>query len=174
MKEDDESPSSVEPAKPGRLLGFLRRRAVYVVPLVVAAAVVVYVRREDAAHPRLPDYAVVVTGENGATLELRGGADASFEIVARPAAAPPAHVVAYAFAMGEGEPNPVDAKIEVAPDGSVRIEGRARALAGAREVRVVLGPAGDFKRYEDAMSRARDGASDAHVKVLVVPIVRAR
>jgi hypothetical protein len=179
------STSAAAAPKPGRVLAFVRRSAVYVAPLAVAAAVLVYVGRGDTTHASLPDYSVVATSEKemrGADpaaaphtqLELRGGTDAVFELVVRPATSVPVKVVAYVFAIGEGEPNAVDAKVEVAPEGAVRISGRARALAGAREVRVVLGPASDFKRYEDALSRAREGKSDAQVRVLVVPIIRTR
>ena len=171
--------------KPGRVLAFVRRNAVYVAPLAVAAAVLVYLGRGETNHANLPEYSVVATSEKEmrgadqaatpqAQLELRGGTDAVFELVVRPATSVPVKVVAYVFAIGEGEPNAVDAKVEVAPEGAVRINGRARALTGAREVRVVLGPASDFKRYEDALSHARDGKSDGQVRVLVVPIVRVR
>jgi hypothetical protein len=166
----------------GRVLAFVRRNAMYVAPFAVAAAALVYVGRSGsgAGGPALPDYTVVAISEREmrgaaepqAALELRGGADAGFEIVARPATTAATRVVAYVFAVGEGEPSPVDATIEIAPGGAVKIKGRARALAGAREVRVVLGAPTDFTRYEDALSRARDGKSDAHVRVLSVPIVR--
>ncbi len=173
-------PSAQPPVVGGRVLAFVRRHAAIVAPLAVAAAVLLYMRRADEAHLGLPDYSVVASGEREmrgagqprATLELRGGADAWFEIVARPATTVPTPVVAYLFAMGEGEPNPVDAKVDIAAEGSVRIEGQGRALAGARELRLVLGPASDFKRYEDALSRARAGRSDGQVRVLVVPILR--
>ena len=49
-----------------------------------------------------------------------------------------------------------------------------RALAGAREVRVVVGPATELKRFEDALAKAREGTSDDRVRVVVVPIVRQR
>ena len=179
------APAAAPAPKPGRVLAFVRRNAVYVAPLAVAAAVLVYVGRGDPTHASLPDYSVAATSEKEmrgtdvaaappTQLELRGGTDAVFELVVRPATAVPIKIVAYVFAIGEGEPSAVDAKIEIAPEGAVRINGRARALAGAREVRVVVGPASDFKRYEDALARARDGKSDGQVRVLVVPIVRAR
>ena len=179
------APAAPTAPKPGRVLAFVRRNAVYVAPLAVAAAVLVYVGRGDPTHASLPDYSVAAKSEKEmrgadvaaappAQLELRGGTDAVFELVVRPATTVPIKVVAYVFAIGEGEPSAVDAKIEIAPEGAVRINGRARALAGAREVRVVVGPASDFKRYEDALARARDGKSDGQVRVLVVPIVRAR
>ena len=174
------NPSAQPPVVGGRVLAFVRRHAAIVAPLAVAAAVLLYMGRADEAHVGLPDYSVMATGETEmrgadqphATLELRGSASGSFEIVARPATTVPSPVVAYLFAMGEGEPNPVDAKVDIAPEGSVRIKGQARGLAGARELRVVLGLASDFKRYEDALSRARAGRSDGQVRVLVVPIVR--
>jgi hypothetical protein len=161
---------------------FSRRVAIYAGPVALAAAMLLYVglREPVPSGALLPDYSVAASSQKemrGAdeslpTLALRGGPEAEFEIVARPATAA-GQVVAYAFAIGEGEPNPVDARIEIAPEGSVRIRGRARALEGAREVRVVLGVATDsIKRYEDALSRAREGTSDAKIRVLVVPIVR--
>ena len=146
-----------------------RRATILVVLLGALAAVAVYVGlgRRAATHPPLPAYAV-------ARCELPPGRDAPFAISAAPAAPVATKLVAFAFAMGEGdvEPNPVDAKIVIAPDGAVRLEGRGRALEGSREVRVVLGAAADFKRYEDALAAARAGTSDGQVRVLVVPIVR--
>lgn len=169
-------------AKGGRLIALVRRASVVVAPLAVAAAVVLYLGRGGGSREALPEYSVVASGEKDtrgadeaqARLELRGGEGATFEIVARPGTDAGAHVVAYVFAIGEGEPNPVDAKVEVAFGGSVRIRGRARALDGAREVRVVLGSTSDFKRFEDALSHAREGKSDARVRVLTVPIVRVK
>jgi hypothetical protein len=147
-----------------------RRTMIPVALLAVAAAVLMYFglgSRRAARHAPLPEYDVP-------RLELRPGRDAPFEIAAAPASPVTMKVVAFAFAMGEGdaEPNPVDAKVEIAPDGAVRIKGRARALEGAREARVVIGAAADFKRYEDALATARAGTSTAQVRVLVVPIVR--
>jgi hypothetical protein len=176
------SKSTIEKPNPGRVIAFVRRNAMYVAPFAVAAAALLYVGSGRQGGPELPDYSIVASGERemrgaGAppsqgVLELRGGTEAGFEIVARPATRAATRVVAYAFAIGEGEPSPVDAKIDVAPEGAVKVHGRARALDGAREVRVVLGTAADFKRFEDALSHARDGKSDGHVRVLSVPIVR--
>ena len=159
-----------------------RRGFVIAGSLALAASVALYfgVREPALSGVLLPDYSVVASSQKemrGAdearpSLELRGGPDAEFEIFARPAATT-GKVVAFAFAMGEEEPNPIDAKVEIAPEGAVRIRGRARALGGAREVRIVLGTASDsIKRYEDALSRARSGKSDAKVRVLVVPVTR--
>ena len=174
-----------ERASLDQTLSFSRRFAVLAAAFAVAGAVLVYVvagRRGEHGGTLLPDYAVAASSDQTmrgaveptrAALTLRGGAEGSFEIVARPSTTAGAKVVAYAFAMGEGEPNAVDAKIEIAPEGSVRIRGRGRALQGAREVRVVIGTASDsIARYDDALARARDGKSDAHVRVLVVPITR--
>jgi hypothetical protein len=105
-------------------------------------------------------------------LRLHSG-DAPFEIVVRPATTSGGKVVAYVFAIGEGEPNPVEANVEIAPEGSIRIKGRTRALDGAREVRIVIGVAQEsIKRFDDALVRARDGKSDASVRVVTLPIVR--
>ena len=131
----------------------------------------------------MPEYSFVASGEKemrgdappgaAGALRLRDDPDATFEILARPATPATGKVVAYVFAIGEGDPSAVEASVELAPEGSVRIRGRAASLRGAREVRVVLGTANDsIKRYEDALSRAREGRSDASIRVLVVPIAR--
>lgn len=171
-------------AKRGVLVPILRRVGVVAAPLMMAAAVVLYVvfAGSGESHAVLPHYSIVASGEKemrgqaeaaSANLQLRGGPDAPFEIVVRPTTTAGTKVVAYVFAIGEREPNPVDAKVEISPEGSVRIRGRARALDGAREIRVVLGTAGDsIKRFDDALARARDGKSDAQVRVLVVSINR--
>jgi hypothetical protein len=152
------------------LLAFFRRRAAVVVAIAaILAAAALYMARDRRSQPELPEYALVV---DGGGLVARG--DAPFEIALRPASNVAAKVVVYVFAIGEGEPNPVDAKIEITPDGAVRIAGRARALAGAREVRVVVGGPAEFKRYEDALARARDGKSDAQVRVLSVAVAPSR
>ena len=133
-------------AKGGTVVAFMRRAAVYGAPLALAAGVLLYVtlgsRGGETGRAMLPDYSIVASGDKemrgqddtpaGAVLRLRGGSDAGFEIVARPSTASGKKVVAYVFAMGEGEPNPVDASVDVAAEGSVRIRGRARALDGAR------------------------------------------
>ncbi len=170
-----------------------RRRASWMVgritPIVgglaLAAAVVVYVaagRPKDVPHAMLPDYALAASSDQsmrgapekaGAVLHLHGRPDAPFEITARPANAAGTRVVAYLFAIGEGEPNPIDANVEIAGEGAIRIRGQARALDGARELRLVIGGANDsIARYDDALSHARDGKSDARVRVLAVSIVR--
>lgn len=179
------SARSAEPAEPAEatnVVAFLRRAVLYAGPVALAAAVLLFVGLREPAPSGilLPDYSVVAGSQRemrGAddarsALTLRGGPDAEFEILARPATAT-GKVVAFAFAIGDAEPSPVDAKVELAPEGAVRIRGRARALDGAREVRVVLGTASDsITRYDDALSRAHSGKSDAKVRVLVVPIVR--
>lgn len=166
-----------------------RRVAFVAAAIAVAAAIFVYVggRAENGSAPLLPEFAVTASGEKemrgaaeeaSSTLRLRGaGADGSFEILARPATAVGGiRVVAYVFAIGEGEPNAVDANVEVAPEGSVRIRGRARALMGAREVRIILAAATDggasITRYEDALAAARSGKSDERLRVVVVKLVR--
>lgn len=174
-------------AKGGVVVSLWRRVAIVAAPIAVAAAIFVYVggRAENGGAPLLPEFAVTASGEKemrGAAEEASGmlrlrGAEGSFEILARPATAVGGvRVVAYVFAIGEGEPNAVDANVEVAPEGSVRIRGRARALMGAREVRVVLAAATDggasITRYEEALAAARSGKSDERVRVLIVKLVR--
>jgi hypothetical protein len=164
-----------------RVMPFRRRLAFVAGPLAVAAAVALFVSGRGDGTPRLPELTVVASeaqelrgaSEPSSRLRIRGGRDASFELVVRPATAV-AHVVAYVFARGSGgEPSPVDATVEVAAEGSVRIRGKARALEGARELRIVIGTAnGSIKRFDDALARAIDGTSDASIRVLVVPIDR--
>jgi hypothetical protein len=146
-------------------------RLALVAGALALAAVLFWViagRNGETGRSPLPDYVAA----SPSSLRLHAG-DAPFEIVVRPATMPATKVVAYAFAIGEGEPNPVEAKVEIAPEGSIRIRGRARALERAREVRVVVGVAEQsIKRFDDALARARDGTSDASVRVVSVPIVR--
>jgi hypothetical protein len=149
----------------------LGRRAILPLALLaMASALLLYfglVKRRVAEHAALPEY-------DAPRVEVGAGRDAPFELRAVPSSPAAVKVVAFAFAMVEGDadPNPVDAKVEIGSDGAVRLAGRARALEGAREVRLVIGAAADFKRYEDALSTARSGSSDAQVRVLRVPIVR--
>ncbi len=180
--EERSARSSAATLERTNVVPFVRRAAIYAGPVALAAAVLLFVGLREPAPSGilLPDYSVVAgnqkemrgADEARAALTLRGGPDAEFEILARPATAT-GKVVAFAFAFGDAEPNPVDAKVELAPEGAVRVRGRARALDGAREVRIVIGTASDsITRYDDALSRARSGTSDAKVRVLVVPIVR--
>ena len=158
------------------MIAFARSHKAIVAILAGAVVAIAYLVRDDPSHPPLPDYSivsVVSSREAPAKLELAAG-DEGFELVLRPAMRVETKVALYVFAIAEGEPNPVDAKVELTPDGPIRITGRVRALAGAREVRVVIGAVSDFKRYEDALTRARDGRSDGSVRVLVVPVVRTR
>jgi hypothetical protein len=156
------------------LQAFLRRRGALLAVVAAVLAGVGHMSRDGASPAALPGYAIASVGSAPGSLELVSGPSSTFELVLRPTARVPTKVVTYVFAIGEGEPNAVDAKVEVTPEGEVRITGRTRALAGAREVRVVLGAATDFKRFEDALSRAREGTNDDRVRVVVVPIVRVR
>jgi hypothetical protein len=159
----------------------LRRAATAAVPLALAAALVLYVTssRDDAGLV-LPEYAISAVGESAmrgpaepaARLRLGEGAASTFEIVLRPTTAVTEPLVAYVFAVGEGEPSPVDAEVHVAGTGAVRVKGAASALGAARELRVVVGPAQAIGRYEGALARAAQGTSDAAVRVLTVAIVR--
>lgn len=157
-----------------------RRAAVLVAPLALAAALVLYVTAGPGGGAALPEYTVAAAGEQAmrgpseaaAVLRLGASPDARFEIVARPATAAADPVVAYAFAMGEGEPSPVEARIDVAQGGAVRVAGAARALAGAREVRLVVGAPDAIGRFDGALARATSGDGDARVRVLRIAIVR--
>ena len=155
--------------EPGPKSNVVRRAALGSVVLLLALVAYLRFGPGHAAEPStpIPDYTASV-----AALHVRAGNE-PFEIVVRPGAPAP-RVVAYAFGIGEQEPNPIDATIELLPDGSIRIRGAARALAGARAARVVVGTASadSIRRFDDAVARARDGRSDASIRVLTVPIVR--
>src|SRR5687767_3570556 len=98
--------------------------------------------------------------------------DARFEIVLRPVTAPKTKVVAYAFTFtaSGADPVPLDAKIEIAPEGSVRLTGAAPSLEGAREIRVVVGEPVAIGKFDDAAARAAANESSPRVRVFAVPI----
>jgi hypothetical protein len=138
-------------------------------------------RRSGADVPSgLPEYVASVSADQA----MRGPAapaqtlrvtrvDAPFEIVVRPDTAPGLPVVAYAFGVGEGEPNAIDGLVEVSPEGSIRLRGRTRALLGARELRIVIGTTPTpIARFEDALGVAVAGARDTRARVVRVAITR--
>ena len=133
--------------------------------VALGGAASVWCRRTPTPDPvlPLPEYTTP-----SATMRAHG--NDPFEIVARPASPPPPKVVAYAFGIGELEPNPIDAPIEVLPGGVVRLKGSSRALVGARQARLVVGTASSIHRFDDAVSRARSGESDSAIRVLTIAI----
>lgn len=154
-------------------------------PLVLAAGMILYVTSQRGPRlPELPPYSVTVSGEQamrgsaGASTRLRianaPSPSARYEIVLRPATAPEGKVVAFAFTLGSapGEPTPLEAKVEIAPEGSVRLTGASRALAGATEIRVVIGAPQAIGKFDDALARAAAGKGDDNVRVLTVAIDR--
>lgn len=164
-----------------------RRRLVLAAgPLALAAAMIVYVTAQRGpTAPELPLYTVTATGleetrgpaEGASRLRLPRTAarTARFELLLRPAAAPHEKVVAYAFTFGAGgssEPAPLEAKVEIAPEGVVKLSGPTRVLDGASEIRVVVGAPAAIGKFDDAATRASEGTSDPHVHVLKVPIDR--
>ncbi len=167
-----------------------RRRLVLIAgPLALAAAMIVYVTAQSGPRPpELPLYTVTATGSQAmggpaeqpsTRLHLPRGAkrDARFEVDLRPATAPQEKVVAYAFTFGASggaaaEPAPLEAKIEIAPEGAVKLTGPVRTLEGVSEIRVVIGAPEAIGKFDDAASRAREGTSEPRVHVLKVPIDR--
>src|SRR5688572_30791885 len=112
-----------KPARWGRL-------AAIAAPLALAAGIVLYVTAGGPRGPELPGYEISATSEQamrgpaGPDTRIRVGAsrDARFEIVARPATAAPTKLVAYAFVMLDGnKAEPLEAKIEVSPEGAVKV-----------------------------------------------------
>ncbi|MDF2692771.1 MAG: hypothetical protein K0S65_1154 [Labilithrix sp.] len=160
-----------------------RRRLVWIAgPLALAAAMLVYMAgQRGPSLPELPAYSIAASmGEStppSSRLHLPSGSsrEARFELSLRPATPPVDKVVAYAFTLDApgAEPAPLDAKVEIAPDGSVRLTGRPRVLEGAREIRVVVGEPAAIGKFVDAAARAAANKTDAQVQVLVVPIDRS-
>jgi hypothetical protein len=143
-------------------------------PIALAAAMVIYVTTQRGPSlPELPEYSVTATGDAG-KLRVGTGKDARFELLLRPATAPRSKVVAYAFILSPGaEPAPLEARVEIAPDGLIRLKGQARVLGDAPEIRVVVGAPEAIGKFDDALDRAQTGQSDARVRVLSVAIERA-
>ncbi len=120
-------------------------------PLAAAAAVVLALRmnaREDGA---LPAYAItagggaaLVRGESqaGDRLTIMGAPDETFDIVVRPATAVSkgTNVHGYAFVMASdvAHARALAARIEIAPGGSIRLQGQVESLGAADEIRVVV------------------------------------
>ncbi|MBN9162203.1 MAG: hypothetical protein BGO98_09745 [Myxococcales bacterium 68-20] len=165
--------------------GAWKRRLITVAgPLALAGAMLVYVIGQRGPNgPPLPDYTVAATGapaggsavsETHLRLAKSAGRGARFELVLRPAAQPEEPVVAYAFTFStpSSEAVPLDAKVEIAPAGAIRLTGSARALEDAREIRIVLGTPAAIGKFVDAAARAAANTTDAQVRVLSVPIDR--
>lgn len=177
---------------------FGRRLITLAGPLAIAAALVLFISSQRGPTkpegPELPLYAIAASGEQttrGAPGAVTGGAalpesrlhlgkagrDARYEIVLRPSTAPIGKVVAYAFVVGDVLDNaePLDAKVEIAPEGSVRITGPSRSLEGARRIRVVVGAPEAIGKFDDALARVKTpGEGDPHVRVLTIEIDRDR
>jgi hypothetical protein len=164
-----------------------KRRLVLVAgPLALAAAMVVYVTgQRGPTIADLPAYTVTATGdpaapdggEAQARLRLpKAGArrGARFELLLRPAGVPEGKVVAYGFTFEApgSEAVPLDAKVELGPEGAIRLTGAPHALAGAREIRIVVGEPAAIGKFDDAAARAAADKTDTKVRVLTVPIDR--
>lgn len=154
-------------------------------PLALTAAMLVYVFGQRGPNgPALPEYTVAATGAPAASgsavpetrlrLAKSAGRGARFELVLRPAAQPEEPVVAYAFTFStpSSEPVPLEAKVEIAPEGGIRLTGSARALEDAREIRIVVGAPAAIGKFVDAAARAAASTTDAQVRVLSVAIDR--
>jgi hypothetical protein len=162
------------------------RVSVLLGPLAVAAAVAVYLGARPSQDgddgPALPPYSVVATGEQAmrgpaeptARLRVSGQPSARFEVVLRPATAPAARVVAYAFVVEDGGSavTPLDATVEVSAEGAVRITGTARSLEGTRELRVVVGAPAAIGSFDGAAERAKTMSGAKGASVFAVPIDR--
>lgn len=177
--------AKASPARaPAKILAFPRWARTYAAPIAVAAAVVLFIatRNHGAGDgPVLPAYAVTASGEQAlrgdapktSTLRVGRAAASRFEIVLRPdTAVGDAKIVAYAFLMEGDDAAPLDAKVEVSKEGSVRIAGDARALGASKELRIVVGTPESAGGYVAAADRAKSGRGDERLKVLAVTIER--
>ena len=177
------SPAKAEKKEPAKVIAFPRWARTYAAPIAVAAAVVLFVatRNHGGDGPVLPGYAVTASGEQAlrgdapksTTLHVGKSAASRFEIVLRPdTSVGEAKIVAYAFLMEGDEAAPLDAKVEVAKEGSVKITGDARALGASKELRIVVGTPESAGGYVAAVDRAKSGRGDDRLKVLAVTIER--
>lgn len=137
-----------------------------VVAIVAVAALLVVGSRSSggsgAEDATLPAYAVASAASATAT---------QLDVTLRPASSVDERLAAWPFAVvdGDEEPSPLDARVELAKDGAIRIQGAAPARA--REIRVVIAPAGATK-YDEALAHARAGTSDARIRVVLVRVAR--
>jgi hypothetical protein len=130
--------------------------------LALAAGIAFAVTRLGEPDP-LPEYALYASGDSSArgpapaapkACVLKAGTVGSFELVASTEAARvEGPLVARAFLVKGGAVVAFPGKVEVSPQGSVRLQDDASKLAGATELRVVV---------------ARS-AGDAELKVLGPP-----
>ncbi len=155
-------------------------------PFVVFGGLVLYVivgPRFGTSGPsgeEIPAYEIA----DGATpdvpltrLRIARGSAARWALVLRPSKPPATKIVAYVFSTSEngGDPEPVDAvRIEVAPDGLIKMAGSARPLEGVTELRLVIGAPSAFAKFDDAAAHAKRGRGNAIVQVTVIPIDRDR
>ncbi len=158
-----------------------RRIATIAGPLALAAAIFLYFSNGQRGGPELPGYEISATseqamrGSSGPDTRIHvGSRDSKFEIVARPATATPEKVVAYGFiVLSDGSKvEALEAKIDVSAEGAVKVTGQARALDGAREVRIVIGSPASIGKFEDATALAQKNEKSSHVRVLSVAIDR--
>lgn len=169
-----------------------RRLLLGVGPFALAATMIFYVMagpRLGPTGPELPPYALTtsvgekvdVTGRLhlGSAPQLLGnprrGPERSgeFEILLTPATPPVGKIVAYGFTLSGDRVEPLDAKIEVLATGVVRLRGAVRrAFDQSSELRIVVGSPNAIGRFDDALERARNKASDREVRVFVVAIDR--
>lgn len=138
--------------------------------LVIAAGIAIVATRLATPEP-LPEYALLSSdqsetrGPAGDRLELPcriAAGEGSFELVASSENRVSGDVVARAFLVRGADLEEWKGALEVSPQGSVRITGSSRALAGASELRVVVARSG-----RDAETKARSlGSSGATARVL--------
>jgi hypothetical protein len=144
--------SVTQARRPARLFStsWRRRAAVLVAPLALAAAAVVYVAAPRRGDDALPDYDVLTTSpattrgpspDAASRLRLPGvlGGDLQFLVLLRPRTAAGRPLVAHVFTVdSKGASAPLDVAVDVSADGAVRLQGSARGLASARELRVIV------------------------------------
>lgn len=159
-----------------------RRRAIVAVPLIAAAAAVLFFVLRPSIAP-LPDYTAAVSGGQNVT---RGethegvpvlGAGDQLKIVLTPFTALEGEVAAAGWVMPEkGDPRPWQPTIEISPDGAVRIAGTGAQLdlapQGAAEepvlLRVIVGRAAALPDDPNVIGTGGKGWQRFDVKVRLV------
>jgi hypothetical protein len=159
---------------------WFRRVGVIAGPLVLAAGIALFLATPSASP--LAHYEVTASGGEQAmrapapaSSVLHVGAhDARVELVVRPASGE-RDVEAHAFAVRGDSVEPWTSTSETSAEGAVRITGTSASLAGASQIRVVVGHPQALGDASDQLEKARQGAvAGRGWQVLSVALVLSR
>jgi hypothetical protein len=143
---------------------WFRRAAVIAAPLALAAGVALWIAMPGAAP--LARYDVTASGGEqamrapapGGTVVHVGPHDSRIELVVRPATTEH-DVEAHPFAVRGASVEPWTSTSETSAEGAIRITGTSAALAGASELRVLVGHPRALGNATDQLEKARRGAA---------------